>query len=88
MLNLRETPITVLRPTPSPLTSSRRRRSGDRSTDGGSAVERAILWQSTRSTKAFVCGAVEMRHVRIVRTCLSKTASDHLPLVIDFHMMP
>ena len=38
--------------------------------------------------KAFVRGPVEVRHARIVRTSLSKTASDHLPLVIDFHMMP
>jgi endonuclease/exonuclease/phosphatase family metal-dependent hydrolase len=36
--------------------------------------------------KAFVRGAIDVRHARIVRTSLSKTASDHLPLVIDFHL--
>ena len=38
--------------------------------------------------KAFVRGRVEVRQARIVRTGLSKAASDHLPLVVDFHMMP
>ena len=36
--------------------------------------------------KAFVRGPVEVRQARIVRTSLAKTASDHLPLVIDFHL--
>jgi len=36
--------------------------------------------------KAFVRGAIAVRHARIVRTSLSRTASDHLPLVIDFHL--
>lgn len=36
--------------------------------------------------KAFCCGAVEVREARIVRTSLSHLASDHLPLVIDFHL--
>jgi endonuclease/exonuclease/phosphatase family metal-dependent hydrolase len=36
--------------------------------------------------KAFVRGGVAVRHARIVRTSLSRTASDHLPLVIDFHL--
>jgi endonuclease/exonuclease/phosphatase family metal-dependent hydrolase len=36
--------------------------------------------------KAFVRGDVDVRHARVVRTSLAKTASDHLPLVIDFHV--
>jgi len=38
--------------------------------------------------KAFVRGAIEVRQARIVRTSLSKVASDHLPLVLDFHLRP
>ena len=36
--------------------------------------------------KAFVRGDVEVRHARVVRTSLAKVASDHLPLVVDFHV--
>jgi endonuclease/exonuclease/phosphatase family metal-dependent hydrolase len=36
--------------------------------------------------KAFYRGDVWVRHIRIVRTALAKRASDHLPLVIDFHL--
>jgi len=36
--------------------------------------------------KAFVRGGISIRHARIVRTSLAKVASDHLPLVIDFHL--
>jgi endonuclease/exonuclease/phosphatase family metal-dependent hydrolase len=36
--------------------------------------------------KAFVRGDVEVRQARVVRTSLAKVASDHLPLVIDFHV--
>jgi endonuclease/exonuclease/phosphatase family metal-dependent hydrolase len=36
--------------------------------------------------KAFVRGAIEVRHARVVRTSLAKAASDHLPLVVDFHL--
>jgi endonuclease/exonuclease/phosphatase family metal-dependent hydrolase len=36
--------------------------------------------------KAFVRGDVDVRHARVVRTSLAKAASDHLPLVIDFHV--
>jgi endonuclease/exonuclease/phosphatase family metal-dependent hydrolase len=36
--------------------------------------------------KAFVRGAIRVRHVRVVRSRLAKTASDHLPLVVDFHL--
>ena len=34
--------------------------------------------------KAFVRGPIDVRQARIVKTSLAKTASDHLPLVIDF----
>jgi len=36
--------------------------------------------------KAFCCENVFVRHARVVRTALAKRASDHLPLVIDFHL--
>ncbi len=36
--------------------------------------------------KAFVRGPVEVRHARIVRSRLARDASDHLPLVVDFHL--
>jgi endonuclease/exonuclease/phosphatase family metal-dependent hydrolase len=36
--------------------------------------------------KAFVRGRIDVRQARIVRTSLAKAASDHLPLVIDFHV--
>lgn len=36
--------------------------------------------------KAFVRGPIEVRQARVVRTSLAKAASDHLPLVIDFHL--
>jgi len=36
--------------------------------------------------KAFVRGDVEVRHAYVVRTPLAKWASDHLPLVVDFHL--
>ena len=36
--------------------------------------------------KAFIRGAIEVRQARIVKTSLSHVASDHLPLVIDFHL--
>jgi endonuclease/exonuclease/phosphatase family metal-dependent hydrolase len=36
--------------------------------------------------KAFVRGGVSVRHARVVRTSLSRAASDHLPLVVDFHV--
>ncbi len=36
--------------------------------------------------KAFCRGEVFVRHARIVHTPLAKRASDHLPLVIDFHL--
>jgi endonuclease/exonuclease/phosphatase family metal-dependent hydrolase len=36
--------------------------------------------------KAFYRGDLAIRHARIVRTPLTKRASDHLPLVVDFHL--
>ena len=36
--------------------------------------------------KAFIRGRIDVRQARVVRTSLTKTASDHLPLVIDFHL--
>jgi endonuclease/exonuclease/phosphatase family metal-dependent hydrolase len=38
--------------------------------------------------KAFCRGGVTIRSARIVRSTLSRRASDHLPLVIDFHLEP
>jgi endonuclease/exonuclease/phosphatase family metal-dependent hydrolase len=36
--------------------------------------------------KAFSRGHLFVRHARIIHTALSRKASDHLPLVIDFHL--
>ncbi len=36
--------------------------------------------------KAFCRGGVVVKHARIVRTKAAKVASDHLPLVVDFHL--
>ncbi|RLS36186.1 MAG: endonuclease [Planctomycetota bacterium] len=36
--------------------------------------------------KAFVRGGILVRHAGVVRTSLTRVASDHLPLVIDFHL--
>jgi endonuclease/exonuclease/phosphatase family metal-dependent hydrolase len=36
--------------------------------------------------KAFYRGSVFIKQARVVRTALAKVASDHLPLVIDFHL--
>jgi endonuclease/exonuclease/phosphatase family metal-dependent hydrolase len=36
--------------------------------------------------KMFYRGDLRIRHARIVRTLLAKRASDHLPLVVDFHI--
>ena len=36
--------------------------------------------------KAFVRGPIAIHQARVVRTPLAKQASDHLPLVIDFHL--
>jgi endonuclease/exonuclease/phosphatase family metal-dependent hydrolase len=36
--------------------------------------------------KAFCRGGVTVRHAHVVRSKLARRASDHLPLVIDFHL--
>ncbi len=36
--------------------------------------------------KAFVRGPMEIRHARIAHSRLARDASDHLPLVVDFHL--
>jgi endonuclease/exonuclease/phosphatase family metal-dependent hydrolase len=36
--------------------------------------------------KAFARGGVEVGRARIVRTRLTRDASDHLPLIVDFHL--
>lgn len=36
--------------------------------------------------KAFCRGEIFIRHARVVRNYLTRRASDHLPLVIDFHL--
>jgi endonuclease/exonuclease/phosphatase family metal-dependent hydrolase len=36
--------------------------------------------------KAFVRGAIDVRHARVVKTSLTREASDHLPVVVDFHL--
>jgi endonuclease/exonuclease/phosphatase family metal-dependent hydrolase len=38
--------------------------------------------------KAYYRGAIEIRGAHLVRTKLARQASDHLPLVIDFHLQP
>ena len=36
--------------------------------------------------KAYCCGAVRVQHARVVHGPLARDASDHLPLVVDFHL--
>jgi endonuclease/exonuclease/phosphatase family metal-dependent hydrolase len=36
--------------------------------------------------KAFCCGELDIRAARVVRNQAAKDASDHLPLVVDFHL--
>ncbi|MEI6240908.1 MAG: endonuclease/exonuclease/phosphatase family protein [Planctomycetia bacterium] len=36
--------------------------------------------------KVFARGPIDVRQARVVRTSLAKVASDHLPVVIDFHL--
>lgn len=38
--------------------------------------------------KAFVRGEIEIQHVRIAKRRPARDASDHLPLVIDFRLLP
>ena len=43
-------------------------------------------WPVAALDKAFVRGMVDIRHARIVHSRLARDASDHLPLVVDFHL--
>ena len=43
-------------------------------------------WPVTALDKAFARGPLAARHVRIAHSKLARDASDHLPLVIDFHL--
>jgi endonuclease/exonuclease/phosphatase family metal-dependent hydrolase len=36
--------------------------------------------------KAFVRGQISIRQARVMRTRLARIASDHLPLIVDFHL--
>lgn len=38
--------------------------------------------------KAFARGGIDIRQIRVVHSPLARHASDHLPLVIDFHLSP
>jgi endonuclease/exonuclease/phosphatase family metal-dependent hydrolase len=43
-------------------------------------------WPVVSLDKAFARGPLTIRHARIVHSRLARDASDHLPLVIDFHV--
>ena len=43
-------------------------------------------WPVVSLDKAFARGPLEIRHARIVHSRLARDASDHLPLVVDFHL--
>jgi endonuclease/exonuclease/phosphatase family metal-dependent hydrolase len=43
-------------------------------------------WPLGSLDKAFVRGKIVLRHARIVHSPMARQASDHLPLVIDFHL--
>ena len=43
-------------------------------------------WPVVSLDKAFARGPIEIRHARIVHSRLARDASDHLPLVVDFHL--
>lgn len=43
-------------------------------------------WPVASLDKAFVRGAVKIAHARIAHSRLARDASDHLPLVVDFHL--
>ena len=42
--------------------------------------------RSVRSTNCSSAGTVRVRHARFIRTRLARSASDHLPLVVDLHL--
>ena len=43
-------------------------------------------WPVVSLDKAFARGPIAIRHARIVHSRLARDASDHLPLVVDFHL--
>lgn len=43
-------------------------------------------WPLGALDKAFVRGTLHIKHAHVVRNLLTKHASDHLPLVLDFHL--
>jgi endonuclease/exonuclease/phosphatase family metal-dependent hydrolase len=43
-------------------------------------------WPMGALDKAFYRGELEVRYAHVIRTAMAKKASDHLPLVIDFHL--
>jgi endonuclease/exonuclease/phosphatase family metal-dependent hydrolase len=43
-------------------------------------------WPVAALDKAFARGPVLIRHARIVHSRLARDASDHLPLIVDFHL--
>jgi endonuclease/exonuclease/phosphatase family metal-dependent hydrolase len=43
-------------------------------------------WPVASIDKAFLRGPIEVRHARVVHSRMARVASDHLPLVIDFHL--
>jgi endonuclease/exonuclease/phosphatase family metal-dependent hydrolase len=45
-------------------------------------------WAVLSLDKAFMRGPIEVRQARIVHSPLTRLASDHLPLVLDFHIKP
>jgi endonuclease/exonuclease/phosphatase family metal-dependent hydrolase len=44
------------------------------------------FWPVMSLDKVFVRGSVEVKETRVVSTPLTRHASDHLPLVVDFHV--
>ena len=45
-----------------------------------------LICRSARSTRCSRAARVIVRHVRVIRSRLTRRASDHLPLVVDFHL--
>jgi endonuclease/exonuclease/phosphatase family metal-dependent hydrolase len=42
----------------------------------------------TALDKAYARGPIDVRHARIARSRIARDASDHLPLIVDFHLEP
>ena len=36
--------------------------------------------------KVFACGGIEIKHAHVIHSKLARQASDHLPIVVDFHL--